>query len=228
VHEGVSHDALMATLQQDPAGLIRSTTLFDIYKPAAGAPNWQEGERSLAVRLELRDDEATLTDDRIEPRSLLEGTFRFRTLAEARRLASFLARACPQPGQTTLGLTELMINAVEHGNLGITYREKSALNESGSWKQEVERRLGLPEYADRFATVRLSRSGEDVAFTIADQGDGFDWHTYLEMSPERAFDSHGRGIAMSRMLSFASIEYSGSGSTVTALVRGPESADPLA
>jgi phenylalanyl-tRNA synthetase beta chain len=66
LQDAVVHDALMASLVADPAGLIRSATLFDIYKPAAGAAGWQAGERSLAVRLELRDDAATLTDERID------------------------------------------------------------------------------------------------------------------------------------------------------------------
>ncbi len=64
--ETVSHDALMARLQDDPLGLVRSATLFDIYKPAAPVAGLQQGERSLAVRLELRDDSATLTDERID------------------------------------------------------------------------------------------------------------------------------------------------------------------
>ena len=62
----VSHDALMACLRDDPAGLIRSATLFDLYKPATPVAGLQAGERSLAVRLELLDSDATLTDDRIE------------------------------------------------------------------------------------------------------------------------------------------------------------------
>jgi phenylalanyl-tRNA synthetase beta chain len=45
---------------------VRSATLFDIYKPAAAVPGLGAGERSMAVRLELLDAEATLTDERIE------------------------------------------------------------------------------------------------------------------------------------------------------------------
>lgn len=168
--------------------------------------------------LEHRRNRLALSDDRLDPRSLIQGEFRFRTLGEARRLASLLARACPNPDQTVLGLTELMVNAVEHGNLGITYREKSALNEKGNWRDEVDRRLALPENADRFATICMRRAADDISFTIVDRGNGFDWQSYLEMCPERAFDSHGRGIAMSRMLSFTSVEYSGNGNTVCAKV----------
>ena len=66
LRDQVPHDALMAQLQADPEGLVRSATLFDIYKPAAAMSGMQAGERSLAVRLELRDDSATLNDARID------------------------------------------------------------------------------------------------------------------------------------------------------------------
>ena len=60
--EGVSHDALIAALEDDATGLVRSAQLFDLYKPKTAEGN----QRSMTVRLELRDDEATLTDERIE------------------------------------------------------------------------------------------------------------------------------------------------------------------
>ncbi|RTL46806.1 MAG: phenylalanine--tRNA ligase subunit beta [Burkholderiales bacterium] len=67
VKDGVSHDALMAAITTAGGPLLRSARLFDVFKPAAGAStDLQADERSLAVRLELLDDEATLTDERIE------------------------------------------------------------------------------------------------------------------------------------------------------------------
>ena len=69
VREQVSHDALVDTLRADPAGLIRSATLFDVWKPSpaqAASSGLAADERSLAVRLELLDFEHTLTDERIE------------------------------------------------------------------------------------------------------------------------------------------------------------------
>ena len=62
----VSHDALIAAAVADPSGLVRSALLFDLYKPKAPVPGIGPDERSLAVRLELRDDGVTLTDERIE------------------------------------------------------------------------------------------------------------------------------------------------------------------
>jgi phenylalanyl-tRNA synthetase beta chain len=59
VADAVQHDVLVATLAQDSAGLVRQVTLFDIYRLPGG-------ERSLALRLTIRDDETTLTDERID------------------------------------------------------------------------------------------------------------------------------------------------------------------
>jgi phenylalanyl-tRNA synthetase beta chain len=66
VADAVSHDAVMAALRADPQGLVRSAVLFDVYKPAVAVAGLAAHERSLAVRLELLDVEATLTEDRIE------------------------------------------------------------------------------------------------------------------------------------------------------------------
>lgn len=67
VKDSTSHDALMATIKAAGGALLRSAKLFDVFKPAAGATTeLQADERSLAVRLELLDDDATLTDERIE------------------------------------------------------------------------------------------------------------------------------------------------------------------
>ncbi|MEX8496116.1 phenylalanine--tRNA ligase subunit beta [Sphaerotilus sp.] len=65
VGESAGHDAVIASLLgADTAGLLRSAKLFDVYRPAAGAAGFESGERSLAIRLELLDDEAPLTDAR--------------------------------------------------------------------------------------------------------------------------------------------------------------------
>lgn len=67
VGEGVTCDALLAAAQAaETDGLLRTTTLFDIYKPNSGSEDMNATERSMALRLELQHDEATLTDERIE------------------------------------------------------------------------------------------------------------------------------------------------------------------
>lgn len=160
----------------------------------------------------------SLLKDRLDYSTLTSAEFSFRTLEEARRLAGFLARLTAQPDQAVLGLCELMFNAVEHGNLEISYAEKSVFNEAGTWRSEVERRLGLPQYESRQAKAKFRRLPGRLEFEIQDEGCGFDWHQYLEMSPERAYDSHGRGIAMARIVSFSEVNYSGAGNIVTAVI----------
>ena len=72
VAENVTHAALMAAIWAAPSGgLLRDATLFDVYRPkaaGAGAPvvSAQLGEKSLAVRLTLNNDDATLTDGQID------------------------------------------------------------------------------------------------------------------------------------------------------------------
>ncbi len=148
-----------------------------------------------------------------------QGVFHFQTLEEGCLLADFFAHACPKPEKAILGLRELLINAVEHGNLGITYHEKGALIDSDSITQEIERRLALEENRHKYVEVVFKRSPDALVFTIRDQGHGFNWKLYLDFDPERVFDPNGRGIAMARTTSFDSIEYLGNGNTVDATIK---------
>jgi len=150
------------------------------------------------------------------------GVFRFQTIEDGCLLADFFAHACPKPDKAILGLRELIINAVEHGNLGITYQEKGELIDTGQMSQEIARRLALDENRDKRVEVVFERRNIDLVFTIRDQGQGFDWQRYLNFDPERVFDPNGRGIAMARTTSFDTLEYQGNGNTVVATVRLPE------
>jgi CheY-like chemotaxis protein len=152
-------------------------------------------------------------------RLLRTAIFSIRTVDEARDVATILANACPDPDAAVVGLTELLLNAVEHGNLGITYEEKSAMRDKDEWEKEVHRRLALPENAGKRVEIRFERDAESVRFTIRDAGNGFDWTRFLDIDPARAFDTHGRGIAMARRLSFSSLDYRGTGNEVVATVR---------
>jgi len=149
---------------------------------------------------------------------LVSSCFQFQTITEAQAIARLLAHACPDPSIAVIGLSELMINAVEHGNLGITYQEKSYLRREGIWEEEIERRLLFDENKNKMAKIHYSCQGNRKEFIIVDQGIGFDWHQYMEFSPERLMDSHGRGIAMSKAMVFTGLEYRGNGNEVCAYI----------
>ncbi len=143
-----------------------------------------------------------------------KGEFSFKSLDEARCLSTLLAKACPESDSVVFILTELMINAVEHGNLGINYSEKSRLIADEEWENEVSHRLSLPANINKYVTIKFVRNAKEIAFLITDQGTGFDWQQYMEISPNRAFDSHGRGIAMANSMSLNQIEYLEAGNQV--------------
>lgn len=158
---------------------------------------------------------------------MTRGRFEFRDLEQARMLANHLARLCPHPECAVQGLQELLINAVEHGNLAISYAEKNQLLMKGEWQREIQRRLQLPEYAERQVEVSFEKSHELICITIQDQGAGFNWQDYLDFSPERAFDLNGRGIALAYKLSIDQLQYLGNGNTVMACFStSPKATEP--
>ena len=128
------------------------------------------------------------------------------------------------PDQVAFGLNELLLNAVEHGNLEITYSQKTELVLAGTWVSEIERRLELVEYRNRQVVVEVETAGDQVVFTIKDEGHGFAWEPYRELAAERAKDPHGRGIALSALMAFSSLTYRGCGNEVVCTApRAPSS-----
>ncbi|MGB0630722.1 MAG: hypothetical protein ACPGRZ_08505 [Alphaproteobacteria bacterium] len=113
-----------------------------------------------------------------------------------------------------IGLRELLVNAVEHGNLGITFDEKSELLKNGHWQEEIERRLRSPEHRQKFASVSIKRDRACFAIVIRDQGSGFDWQTYLETREKPSTLLHGRGTSLAMSAEFAAVQYRGTGSEV--------------
>ena len=145
--------------------------------------------------------------------------FVFRTFHEAYNISTLLAKLCPDPNNAVSGLTELLINAIEHGNLGISYKEKGNLLAEGTFFQEIDNRLASPEHAKKKASIQFEESEKEIKFYIKDEGDGFDHTPFLKMSPERATHTHGRGIAMARLFSFDKLKYCGNGNEVVATIQ---------
>jgi DNA-binding response OmpR family regulator len=140
--------------------------------------------------------------------------FEIKTLDDARVLTPFLARLFPEPENASVGIVELLINAIEHGNLEISYECKSKLLEQNNWLNETTRRLSLPAYRDRKVHIHLEQHPERIALTIRDEGMGFDWRGFETLSEDRLFDLHGRGIALAKN-AFDGLTYSSPGNVVT-------------
>ncbi|MDH5370789.1 MAG: response regulator [Gammaproteobacteria bacterium] len=150
---------------------------------------------------------------------LKNANFQFRSLEDVRAISSLVACACDEAEKIAMGLSELMINAVEHGNLHIGYDEKSDLRKDDLWESEVAKRLEFPENKDKYATIEIINNLDSVTYTIIDQGNGFVWNNFLEFDTDRIMDNHGRGIAMANKLYFSNLEYQGKGNIVTVRVK---------
>jgi two-component system cell cycle response regulator len=140
------------------------------------------------------------------------------TLTEAEDTACFLASCFPNPERVVAGLMELMVNAVEHGNLGVTYEEKNRLLAENSWREELDARALLPENAGKQADITYQHKDGNHLVRINDCGPGFDWKRYWHINPARATASHGRGIARARLMAFDRMAYNESGNQVTVAV----------
>jgi anti-sigma regulatory factor (Ser/Thr protein kinase) len=115
-----------------------------------------------------------------------------------------------------LGLLEIVMNAIEHGNLGITYSEKSEALEgqTGDWQNLVKQRMSESPYKDRSVLIQFQMDGECCEWTITDEGEGFDWQAVPDPNdPENLLAANGRGIMLAR-LSFDELTYLGTGNQV--------------
>ena len=93
-------------------------------------------------------------------------------------------------------LMELLTNAVEHGNLGITFDDKTKWMESGAdMLGIIEKRAGDPKYKNRKITISYLIRNKMSAFRIKDDGDGFDWKKHI--ASDAGIQTHGRGIKLS-------------------------------
>ncbi len=66
VRDDVLHDRLMRSIRQAGGAILKQVTLFDIYRPERAGEGLTVGEHSAALRLEWQDDEAALTDERVD------------------------------------------------------------------------------------------------------------------------------------------------------------------
>ncbi len=143
--------------------------------------------------------------------------FQVQTISEAENISCFVANCFPDPETVLPGVAELIVNAVEHGNLSISYEDKTALLLSGGWREEVDKRAQLPENIKKRVEIDFVKEGNKYVIKISDQGSGFFWQKYMNADPSRALENHGRGIARANMI-FSKLEYNKEGNQVFATI----------
>ncbi len=143
--------------------------------------------------------------------------FKAQTLDEVNQLALFVCNCFPNPQRILAAIVELLVNAVEHGNCGISYDEKTKLISENRWHDEVIKRCALEKNKDKFVNITFTKTAEAASIAIIDEGEGFNWANYIKLDQSRALDLHGRGIARANML-FDSLEYKDKGNKVIGTV----------
>ncbi|GAB1482657.1 hypothetical protein MASR2M78_14730 [Treponema sp.] len=158
-------------------------------------------------------------------RAFVEGRERYdieSTLAEAddvcRRACAHLNKYIPQDDASFMQvcLREIVINAIEHGNLRISFEEKTRAQSRGAYFEFLQQRQRDPEYRERKATIEYSITKDRAVFRISDQGDGFDHRRFLRKAEEPTPEllEHGRGLFMT-LAAFDSVAYNDKGNQVT-------------
>lgn len=112
---------------------------------------------------------------------------------------------------------EIIINAVEHGNLNISFEEKSNALLEGNYLEFLQKRQEDPRYRQKKVKIEYSFSHEFVAYRITDEGRGFDHKKHMEKSIDainEAHVQHGCGILMTKSV-FDRIEYNEKGNQVS-------------
>jgi len=115
-----------------------------------------------------------------------------------------------------LALREIIINAIEHGNLGITFEEKSKAMNEDHYFEFIARRQLAPGATGKKIAIEYSVDTQRVVYIITDDGAGFDHSHFLKNAINTANEemlSHGRGIAMT-MNAFDRVQYNEKGNQV--------------
>ena len=140
--------------------------------------------------------------------------FRVQTFDDIDVFVNIAVKTLSLSSMATMGLRELVVNAIEHGNLEISFDKKSELLARGAWQAEIERRLTLEKYRDRAASIVILRSTDRFSIDIIDQGPGFDWRGYVDPKTAPKSLLHGRGLLMAMDAGYDSIDYRGAGNEV--------------
>jgi CheY-like chemotaxis protein/anti-sigma regulatory factor (Ser/Thr protein kinase) len=113
-----------------------------------------------------------------------------------------------------LGLYEIILNSIEHGNLGISYEEKSQALQNNSYLNLLANRSNEQSRRDTKVFINCTYNREVFEIEITDQGEGFDYKMLANMEDQdRMLRAHGRGIFLASLY-FDKLKYEDPGNKV--------------
>ncbi|MBN1499133.1 MAG: ATP-binding protein [Spirochaetes bacterium] len=116
-----------------------------------------------------------------------------------------------------IGLREVIINAIEHGNLSISFEEKTKLTLSDQYVSHIINLQKKPEFRDKKVTIEYKLKTDSVEYCITDDGEGFNYREILaELNDKNDNDmlAHGRGLIMTLNI-FDNVSFNEKGNSVT-------------
>jgi anti-sigma regulatory factor (Ser/Thr protein kinase) len=114
-----------------------------------------------------------------------------------------------------MALLELLVNAIEHGNCKISYKEKSAWLDTGKDIFDLIREKNKdPKVNAKKVYFEYKITPPESSFKIRDEGVGFDWKSYRKtMDSSDPLELHGRGIMMAELY-ISKVTYNDKGNEV--------------
>lgn len=164
-------------------------------------------------------DPVLLESDIHFPHFIQSHHYTFKTPQEASEVAKTIASICNiNHKNIELGLNELFLNAIEHGNLCISAQEKMYLKQNNIWQSEVDNRLNHPLHQSKQVEVVAELTPTHILITVTDEGEGFNWRELDQTITSASRAYHGRGLLVARELCFDKLEFSEKGNQVAGLV----------
>ena len=126
------------------------------------------------------------------------------------------------PSFLKVGLQEILLNAIEHGNLELTYEAKQAiLEQGGDYNAFLRDRAQEERFRKRVVDIVVLATPEYARIEIRDQGPGFDPNGIPDPEdPENFLRESGKGILLA-MNAWDRLQYNATGNQVTMIKMAP-------
>lgn len=134
---------------------------------------------------------------------------------------------CENDSFLRIGLQEVLINAIEHGNLEISYSDKQKMLDGGDYNQLLAVRATQDRYKDKYVDIKIFSTPQYLKVIVEDMGNGFDLSALPNLGdPENFFKESGKGILMA-INAFDQIQYNDVGNAVTLIKYSDFSEKPV-
>lgn len=118
-----------------------------------------------------------------------------------------------------LGLYEIIVNAIEHGNLEISFEEKKKALQENSYTKLLAERIEMANKKGRNVVIQTKFDRKQIEISVTDCGNGFDYSNLPDHSdPETILSAHGRGILLATVY-YDNVEYKHPGNSVKLVKR---------